>query len=107
MVRDRIQQVFLNLMLNAIEAMPEGGQIKISATCTYDPDGVAITFTDNDGGIASENLPHLFDAFYTTKPDGVGLGLYITKFIVESHNGHIEVESEPDKGTTFTVWLPA
>ncbi len=107
MVRDRMQQVFLNLILNAIEAMPKGGQIKLSTTCTYDPDGVAVTFTDTGVGITSENLPHLFDAFYTTKPDGVGLGLYITKFIVENHNGRIAVESEPGEGTTFTVWLPA
>jgi len=107
MVRDRIQQVFLNLILNAIDAMPEGGEIKIAATCTYDPDGVTITFTDTGVGIDAEAISSLFDPFYTTKPDGVGLGLYITKFIVENHNGHIEVESEPDEGTTFTVWLPA
>lgn len=107
LVPNRIPQVFLNLILNAVDAMPEGGQLKIASECTYDPDGVRLTFTDTGVGIAPDELPHLFDAFYTSKSEGLGLGLYVSASIIEEHDGHIEVESEPGVGTTFTVWLPA
>jgi PAS domain S-box-containing protein len=106
MVRDRIQQVVLNLVLNAIEAMPEGGQLRIQAARTSDPAGVEVAFTDTGIGIPSDRLEHLFEAFHGTKPEGAGLGLYVTFNIVQEHGGWIEVESEVEEGCTFTIWLP-
>jgi two-component system NtrC family sensor kinase len=106
MVRDRIQQVVLNLVLNALEAMPEGGELRIRAARTSDPPGVEAAFTDTGVGIPPEHLDHLFEAFGSTKPEGVGLGLYVTRNIVREHEGWIDVDSEVAEGTTFTVWLP-
>jgi PAS domain S-box-containing protein len=105
-VPDRMEQVFLNLVLNAVEALPRNGRLEISAVHTDRPSGVSIRFADNGVGIPPEALPHLFEPFYTTRPDGVGLGLFVTRNIVEEHEGRIEVESTVGKGTTFTVWLP-
>jgi PAS domain S-box-containing protein len=107
LVPDRIQQVFLNLVLNAVDAMPEGGRLQVSTSQTGRPAGVHVTFSDSGMGIAPDALPHVFDPFYTTKTEGLGLGLYISQNIVEDHGGHIEVESQVGEGTTFTVWLPA
>lgn len=104
---DRLQQVFLNLVLNALDAMPEGGQLRIHTNCTEEPQGVNVVFKDGGKGIPAPILPHIFEPFYTTKVDGFGLGLFISHDIVERHGGHIEVESEPGQGSTFTVWLPA
>ncbi len=106
MVRDRIQQVVLNLVLNAIEAMPQGGQLRIQAAPTSDPAGVEVAFTDTGIGIPSDRLEHLFEAFHSTKPEGAGLGLYVSSNIVQEHGGWIEVESEVGEGSTFTIWLP-
>ncbi len=106
LVPDRMHQVFLNLTLNALEAMPEGGRLHIGTNRTGDPAWVRVTFADTGSGIAPDGLPHVFEPFYTTKKEGLGLGLYITRNIVEEHGGRIEVESKPGEGTTFTVWLP-
>ena len=103
---DRIQQAFLNLVLNAMEAMPDGGQLCVSTSRTGNPSGVSVSFADTGPGIASDALPHIFDPFYTTKSEGLGLGLYITRSIVEEHRGRIEVESLFGEGATFIVWLP-
>jgi PAS domain S-box-containing protein len=105
-VPDRMQQVFLNLVLNAADAMPGGGWLRIDMTPTEDPPGVKVSLKDTGEGIPSQVLPHIFDPFYSTKPDGLGLGLFVTQNIVEEHGGSIEVESESGAGTTFTVWLP-
>lgn len=107
LVPDRIQQVFLNLVLNAVEAMPEGGRLEIRASSTDEPAGVRISFADSGKGIAADATSNLFEPFYTTKPDGLGLGLYVTHDIVEEHGGLIEVKSREGEGATFTVWLPA
>jgi two-component system NtrC family sensor kinase len=111
-VPDQIQQVFLNLMLNAIEAMPSlgsggDGRIRIRATRTPDPVGVRVQFHDNGVGITTDALPHVFDPFYSTKPEGLGLGLSISQEIIEQHGGQITAGSEQGDGATFTVWLPA
>jgi PAS domain S-box-containing protein len=103
---DRIQQALLNLVLNAMEAMPDGGQLCVSTSRTDAPLGVSVSFADTGPGIAPDALPHIFDPFYTTKSEGLGLGLYITRNIVEEHRGRIEVESLFGEGATFTVWLP-
>jgi PAS domain S-box-containing protein len=105
-VPDHLQQVFLNLVLNAVDAMPDGGLLKISTARTDMPDGVEVEFADTGAGIPADHLLHLFEPFYTTRPDGLGLGLYISQNIVEHHGGRIEVESTVGQGTTFTVWLP-
>jgi PAS domain S-box-containing protein len=107
LVRDQIQQVFLNLMLNAVEAMPEGGQLRVEVASTQDPAGVSIAFADDGVGIASDKLRRVFDPFYSTKPEGLGMGLFTSQEIVEQHGGHIEVVSQLGHGATFTVWLRA
>ena len=105
--RDQLLQVFINLVVNAAQAMPEGGSVALSARGL--PRGaVRVTVADTGGGIPPENLPKIFDPFFTTKPagEGTGLGLSIIQGIVESHNGSIEVASEVGRGTTFTLQFP-
>jgi PAS domain S-box-containing protein len=106
-VPDRLRQVFLNLALNAFDAMPEGGQLRVTTERTGSPGGVRVAFSDTGVGMTSDTLSKLFDPFYTTKSQGLGLGLYISHNIVEEHGGHIDVTSRLGEGTTFTVWLPA
>ena len=101
---DQIRQVFVNLSLNAIQAMSEGGQLEI-ATRRKDS-FIEVEFTDTGCGIPEENLKKLFDPFFTTRARGIGLGLAVTQGIIERHNGSIEVRSEVEKGTTFVVELP-
>lgn len=103
---DRMQQVFLNLVLNAVEAMPEGGLLQVSTAPNRQPDGARVTFADTGVGIEPDRLPRVFEPFHSTRPEGLGLGLYISQRIVKEHGGHIDVESHVGEGTTFTVWLP-
>jgi two-component system NtrC family sensor kinase len=103
---DRVQQVFLNLVLNAVEAMPTGGRLQISTESTDQPAGICIRFADTGVGIEQANLPQLFEPFQSSRPEGLGLGLYISRTIVEEHGGRIEVDSRVAEGTTFSVWLP-
>lgn len=105
-VANQLNQVFLNLVLNALEAMPEGGRLQISISQTDDPSGVKLEFRDNGVGIAPEHLPHIFESFFTTKNEGFGLGLAISYGIIHQHRGKLEVTSQVGKGSTFTVWLP-
>jgi PAS domain S-box-containing protein len=104
---DPMRQVFLNLVINATDAMAGGGQLRVSTAPSESPAGVRVIVADTGRGIASEALPHIFEAFYTTRAEGLGMGLFISKRIVEQHRGRIEVESQPGAGTTFTVWLPS
>ncbi len=106
-VSDQIKQVFLNLVLNALDAMPKGGTLSVNASRTAEPLGVRVEFIDTGTGIDSDVLPRIFDPFFTTKETGTGLGLGISKNIIEKHNGYIEVETRPKEGTKFNVWLPA
>lgn len=102
---DQLQQVFVNIILNAIQAMqPEGGTLTIK-TDRADTDGVYIKFTDTGCGISEDNMKKLFTPFFTTKPKGSGLGLAVCYGIIEKHKGKIEVESKLGEGTTFTVKL--
>jgi PAS domain S-box-containing protein len=103
---DRMEQVFLNMILNAIDAMPDGGELYVGVTRTKDRDGVCISFSDCGVGVAPEVMPHLFHPFFTSKPDGLGLGLFISQNIVKEHGGEIEVDSRVGEGTTFRIWLP-
>jgi two-component system, NtrC family, sensor kinase len=101
---DQLMQVFLNLVLNARDAMPNGGKLTVS---TYDEDGfVALCVRDTGMGIEPDAISQLFDPFYTTKASGTGLGLAVSYGIIQSHEGRIEVQSEPGKGTEFIVQLP-
>lgn len=102
---DQLRQVMLNLTLNGIQAMPEGGQLTIRATQVGDE--IRIDVQDTGCGISEENLEKLFTPFHTTKERGlgVGLGLAVVRGIIERHQGRIEVHSEVDKGTTFTIYL--
>ena len=104
----QIEQVLLALIMNAIDAMPHGGNLWVQTRLTAAHDGVEIEIRDDGCGISPELLPHIFEPFQTTKEKGrgVGLGLAISQGIIERHHGHIEVESELGKGTKFTVSLP-
>jgi signal transduction histidine kinase/DNA-binding response OmpR family regulator len=101
---DQIGQVFINLILNAAQAMSDGGRLEIA---TKAEDGFIVTeFKDNGCGISDENLGKLFEPLFTTKAKGIGLGLAVSKQLIEAHEGTIEVESQVEKGTTFRVRLP-
>ena len=101
---EKIKQAVLNLVKNALEAMPDGGRIDIATNAA---DGMAtITITDSGPGIAAEDLPLIFEPFFTRKGAGTGLGLSITQRIVEEHHGRITVESEVGEKTAFTIYLP-
>lgn len=104
----RLRQVFWNLLINAAQAIPDGGSITILAAtgAGIDGDEVAIRIIDSGRGIESEHLEHIFDPFFTTKPAGTGLGLAITYRIIEDHNGTIDVKSEVGKGTAVIINLP-
>jgi signal transduction histidine kinase len=102
---DQLGQVFGNIILNAVQAMPEGGQLIIKSQVPS-PEWVAVSFMDTGVGIPEENLGRLFEPLFTTKAKGIGLGMAVTKTLVEGHGGKIEVESEVGVGTTFTVRLP-
>jgi len=104
----QIEQVLLALIMNAIDAMPRGGTLWIETRLSSDRTEIKIKVRDDGAGIAPDVLPHIFEPFLTTKESGrgVGLGLAISRGIVERHNGRIEVESELGRGTTFTVTLP-
>ncbi len=98
-------QVFLNLATNALHAMPDGGELTLSAEQRGDEIGVSVA--DTGRGIAAKDRERLFEPFFTTRPEGTGLGLSVSYGIVNAHGGRIEVESEPGHGATFRVWLPA
>jgi len=103
---EQLQQVFLNLLLNAIQAMPEGGSITLTTTFDSETETVQVKIEDTGGGIPQENLIRIFDPFFTTKPKGTGLGLSISDRLVRAHGGDICVMSPEGKGTTFIVSLP-
>jgi len=100
---NQINQVLLNLLLNAIQSMDKPGTIHVSLE--NDDDAVLIAVADEGKGIAPENLPNIFRPFFTTKGHGTGLGLSLARRIVEAHGGQIDVTSEVGKGTRFQVRL--
>ena len=104
----QIEQVVLALVMNAIDALPRGGNLWLRTRINESRDEVEIQVRDDGIGIPADILPQLFEPFLTTKESGhgVGLGLAISRGIIERHNGHIEVQSEAGKGTTFTITLP-
>jgi hypothetical protein len=101
---EQIKTCFSNLMINAVQAMPAGG--KLTVTLQEEPDKLRLTFTDTGTGIAAENLEQIFEPYYSTKDTGIGLGLPLTKKIIEEHGGQLAVASALGQGTTFMVTLP-
>ena len=115
---DQLTQVFINMIFNAIEAMPTGGELRVTTRrgnaqkakklSLHSTDIVEITFADTGCGIPPENLGRIFEPFFSTKEEveGVGLGLWIGYGIIQKHKGAIEVDSKVGEGTTFTITLP-
>ena len=98
----------MNIILNSLGAMPQGGKLKVRSFYDQKDEAIKIEITDTGYGIPEENLSYLFEPFFSSKPGGkgTGLGLSIVYEVIDEHNGSIEVESEVDKGTTFIVKLP-
>lgn len=103
---DRMAQVLLNLFLNALEAMPQGGTLRVDGAPDRERNRALIKVSDTGTGIAPEDLAHIFDPYFTTKSTGTGLGLAIVHKIVESHGGEISVESASGQGTTVSLHVP-
>jgi len=105
--RGRLQQVLMNLLLNAVDAMPDGGTIGVRASASAGR--VRLTVSDTGVGISAEHLENIYDPFFTTKPrgQGTGLGLSVSYGIVKEHAGTLSVESNPGEGSRFVVSLPA
>jgi signal transduction histidine kinase len=106
--RQQLEQVFLNIVLNALDAMPDGGTLTIRCNNAHGNDFISVDFSDTGTGIAEEKLSDIFNPFFTTKPDakGTGLGLSVSLGIMKQHGGDIKVKSKVGQGTTFTVLLP-
>ncbi len=104
--REQIKQAILNLLLNAIQAMPEGGLLTLTSGKPENGEWLYVSIQDSGMGIPTENMSKLFDPFFSTKEGGIGLGLSIAHRIIDQHQGKIEVESTPNQGTTFTLWIP-
>jgi len=102
--RDKLKQAFINLLTNAIEAMPAGGTLTVVAD--HGGAGVRVAIADTGEGIPVDRIPLIFEPFYTSKEEGTGLGLSITHNIVSDHGGRIEVSSRPGEGSTFTLHFP-
>jgi two-component system, NtrC family, sensor kinase len=103
-VRDQLVQVFLNLILNAVDATARGGHIELRAECS--DDAVVITVRDDGTGIGPEHAARVFQPYFTTKKNGTGLGLFVSRKLIAEHGGRVEFESRPGSGTTFRVSLP-
>ncbi len=101
---DQIKQAFFNLIRNALQAMPDGGELRI--VISVSDDFVSISFQDNGVGISAEELGQIFEPYHTTKEDGSGLGLMVVQRIIQDHGGELDIISKQGVGTSFTVLLP-
>ena len=105
----QLKQVFLNLLANAADAMPNGGQIRITLEAETDAEGhemAVARITDTGHGMPAEVQRRIFDPFFTTKESGAGLGLSIAAQVMARHGGTLVLESSTESGTTFAVWVP-
>ena len=104
---ERLQQLFLNLFMNAVDAMPEGGRLRVSVKTSADGE-IEISVADDGQGIPERDLPRIFEPFFTSKEAGTGngLGLMVANGIVKDHGGSMEVTSEQGHGTEFEILLP-
>lgn len=100
-----LERVFMNVLTNAIQAMPQGGRIRIVSA--KDAGALQATISDTGHGIAPEAIPRVFDLHYTTKPGGSGLGLWLSRRIIRQHRGTLKIESQLDRGTTVMISLPS
>ncbi|MFZ5640546.1 MAG: two-component system sensor histidine kinase NtrB [Bacillota bacterium] len=103
---EQIKHVFLNIISNALHAMPDGGELAVSTGINYDSPSVTVTFTDTGCGIKPQAIDRIFEPFFTTWGDSTGLGLTVSKRIIHNHGGKIEVDSQPGRGSAFKVILP-
>jgi signal transduction histidine kinase len=103
---NQIEQVFINLLLNAIHAVEENGRVTIQTAVDSENNKVQVEITDNGCGIAADDIKKIFEPFYSTKAKGTGLGLAVSYGIVKNHQGDIRVYSVPGKITRFTIELP-
>jgi two-component system NtrC family sensor kinase len=102
----QLRQAFVNIALNAVEAMPKGGRLDVITRSLRDERQVEIAFADNGPGIPPDVLRKIFDPFFTTKEKGTGLGLSVVYGIVARHHGKVDVDTEPGRGTRFVIHLP-
>ncbi len=107
--QDKLRQVFLNIVINALQAMPDGGQLSVTSCTSSDESALQVKIKDTGCGIPPEHVGKIFDPFFTTKETGkgTGLGLSVSYGIIEQHHGLLAVESQPGEGTTFTITFPA
>jgi len=105
---NQIQQCLLNLIFNAVDAMPDGGMLTLSSGREVQSEMVVLQVQDTGCGIREEDIGHIFEPFFTTKQEGygIGLGLSTTYGIIERHGGSLSVESRPGQGSTFEIRLP-
>jgi signal transduction histidine kinase len=102
--RQQVEQVLLNVVINAVEAMPHGGTLDVALQ--LQDDQMRLTITDSGTGIAAADLPKVFETFWTTKPQGSGLGLSISRSLIEQHGGSIQLATGNDRGTRVVIQLP-
>lgn len=102
---DQLQQVFTNIIINGIQAMPDGGTLKVSSTVHREQKSCVVTISDTGIGIPPQNLEQIFNPFFTTRANGIGLGLSVSYSIIKDHGGDLVAESEAGKGTTFRITL--
>jgi two-component system NtrC family sensor kinase len=105
-VQGQLKQVFMNIIINALQSMPEGGELIVSTALNGDPKKIIVTVKDTGHGITEEEMSRIFQPFYTSKKTGTGLGLSISYGIIKGHGGEIEVKSDLEKGTAFLIYLP-
>ena len=106
LARDRLRQVLMNLIQNAVEAVPEQRPGKVAVTARLEPEGVVVAVEDDGIGLSPEVRSRIFEPLFTTKKDGTGLGLAIVDSLVRQQGGRLDVLSAPGVGSTFSVWLP-
>jgi signal transduction histidine kinase len=102
----QLQQVFMNILINAADAMREGGTLTVQTGFRDAEDAIEIMISDTGKGMDGEQMENIFQPFFTTKPKGTGLGLSITKRLIEQHGGSLRVESVVGRGSTFIITLP-